>query len=119
MPPQASTSASATFCTQLPTAPRAICSLAMTGDLCVLACARSLTPVGASSAAMVSRFALEGVQVDDQGGRVDFFFAHAGDGGRDLQHRLMSFTTADSVAGWLASGNPGSSVVKEYVGIFK
>ena len=55
MPPQASTSASATFCTQLPTAPRAICSFAMTGDLCVLACARSFTPVGASSAAMVSR----------------------------------------------------------------
>ena len=55
MPPQASTSASVTFCTQLPTAPRAICSLAMTGDLCVLACARNLTPVGASRAAMVSR----------------------------------------------------------------
>ena len=56
MPPQASTSASATFCTQFPTAPRAICSLAMIGDLCVLAWARSLAPVGASMAAMVSRF---------------------------------------------------------------
>ena len=55
MPPQARTSASATFCTHWPTAPRAICSLAMTGDLCVFACARSFTPVGASSAAIVSR----------------------------------------------------------------
>ena len=55
MPPQASASASATFCTHWPTAPRAICSFAITGDLCVLACARSFAPVGASSAAMVSR----------------------------------------------------------------
>ncbi len=57
MPPQASTSASATFCTHWPTAPRAICSFAITGDLWVLACARSFAPVGARSAAMWSRLA--------------------------------------------------------------
>ncbi len=57
MPPQASTSASATFCTHCPTAPRAICNFAITGDLWVLAWARSFTPVGASNAAMRSRLA--------------------------------------------------------------
>ena len=57
MPPQANASASATFCTHCPTAPRAICSLAITGDLWVLACARSFAPVGASNSAMWSRLA--------------------------------------------------------------
>ena len=55
MPPQASASASPTFCTHWPMAPRAIWRRAMTGDLWVLAWARSLAPVGASSAAMRSR----------------------------------------------------------------
>ncbi len=42
MPPQASCSASATFCTHCPTAPRAICSCAITVDLWVLAWAPQL-----------------------------------------------------------------------------
>src|SRR5476649_1537115 len=54
-PPQARASASATFWTHWPTAPRAICSFAMTADLWVLAWARSRAPVGASNPAMRSR----------------------------------------------------------------
>jgi hypothetical protein len=54
-PPQASASASPTFCTHCPTAPRRICCSAMIGDLCVLACARSFAGVPATSAAIVSR----------------------------------------------------------------
>ena len=54
-PPQARISASDTFCTHWPTAPRAIWRWAMTGDLWVFACGRSLTPASRASAAMWSR----------------------------------------------------------------
>src|SRR4051794_30458141 len=44
-PPRTKASASPTFCTHWPTAPCAIWRSAMAGDLCVLACGRTRTPV--------------------------------------------------------------------------
>ena len=45
MPASAKTSASPSFAQQMPTAPRAICRRASSGDLWVLACGRSRMPL--------------------------------------------------------------------------
>src|SRR5471030_1008670 len=84
-PLQARASASATFWTHWPTAPRAICSCAMTADLWVLAWARSRAPVGAGHAVQII---FQGVEVDQQCRGVDLVLAHARLGGRRLQHGL-------------------------------
>src|SRR5262249_40205873 len=44
MPASTNTSASPILAQQMPTAPRSICHLAMTGDLCVFACGRRCMP---------------------------------------------------------------------------
>src|SRR5262245_8406779 len=52
MPPSTIASASDTFWQHTPTAPSATCFAAMTGDLCVLACARSRTPARPTKSAI-------------------------------------------------------------------
>src|SRR5579872_1222987 len=54
-PPRTIASASETFWQQTPTAPRAICILAISGDLWVLACGRSFALVFATVSAMRAR----------------------------------------------------------------
>ena len=58
----------------------------MTGDLWVLACGRSLTAGLAGERGHVVEIMLEGVEVDDEGGRVDLVDRRAGLGGRRLNH---------------------------------
>jgi hypothetical protein len=65
----------------MPTAPRAICLAAISGDLCVFACGRNLTPSLAYDRCHRVEIALECVQIDDQGWRVDLGEWHADLGG--------------------------------------
>ena len=85
-PPQASASASATFCTHWPTAPRAICSLRDHRRFVGLGMRAQLRAGRRQQLRHVVEIVLERVEIDQQRGRVDFVLAHAGTGGRWLQH---------------------------------
>ena len=77
IPAQARISASPTFCTHCPTAPRAICRCAMTGDLCVLACARRRTSVPGEVRGHQVEIGFEGIEIEEKRRGIDVFFAHA------------------------------------------
>ena len=71
MPPATITSASDTFWQHTPTAPNAICLAAMIGDLCVLECGTQAHAGLAREARHALEIALEGVEIDEERGRVD------------------------------------------------
>src|SRR5262245_50316395 len=56
-PASANTSASPSFAQQMPAAPASICFRASAGDLCVLACGRSVLPALATAFCMRATFA--------------------------------------------------------------
>ena len=88
-PPQARISASATFCTHWPTAPRAICRCATTGDLWVLAWGRSFTPAFGGHVGHRVEVELESFEVDDQRPACRSpSIGIPGSAGRALQHRI-------------------------------
>ena len=70
-PPSTSASASLTFWQQTPTAPRAIWREGDLGALWLFACGRSAHPRTAQASRRAPEVALEGIEVEEEGRRVD------------------------------------------------
>ena len=87
MPAATNASASPTFWQQMPAAPRSICSSAIAGHLCDFACGRSAMPRAVRRVRHQVEVALEGVEVDDERGRVDVVDGIADAGGDSLHDR--------------------------------